>query len=182
MIEFCITVGDGSLILTAKEILEIVAPLVLSIVAIGITFITSVYLPNKKKAEGNLIWDDRVNYYTIVVKNMGGCAIVIDSVELFIKDGLKRKSLGKREHLWRTEEGVEMVMPGGAIAYVPVYGSLYDVFAYKGHYFDVDKSNEDKQVYICVKELTGKTFKGKTGYTLGKLDETIVYNAGIEFN
>ena len=54
----------------------------------------------------------------------------------------------------------------------PVYGSIYDIFGYKGHFFGVD-DNKDYIVKIKVFDIDEKHWEFTTSFTLGQVDEKL---------
>ena len=67
-----------------------------------------------------------------------------------------------------------------AIAVYPIYGSVYDVFGYKGHAFDVNDKNTNLPVYLVVKDIKNKTWKIKTSFSLGEIDEKLEFATTVD--
>ena len=145
----------------------------IAICSFGFTLYYSILYPRKKSCKAKLVWDDLLNEYYIIIWNTGRVAYVPDSIELYYNSEGERVSIGKRESLFNNGEGNKALMPGEAFRHVPVEGSIYDIFAYKGHYFDVDETNRKETIYIEIKGLYGETYNFKTQMTLEEIDERI---------
>lgn len=59
-----------------------------------------------------------------------------------------------------------------------MYGSIYDVFGYRDHAFDV--SDKNLKVSIIVKDIDNRVWKNKTIFTLGEIDEKLSYATTVE--
>ena len=61
-----------------------------------------------------------------------------------------------------------------------MYGSIYDVFGYRGHAFDVSEKNKNLNVSIIIKDIDNHIWKNKTIFTLGEIDEKLLYATTAE--
>lgn len=157
------------------DIIGIFAPLILSIVTILFAVYTTIILPKKTKFSVTLYWDDLICRFVVLIINQGKTSIIIDKVRLFIyKDG-KEKKLGERRCICSDTGKVIVIEPGQAFSFIPIRGSIYDLFGYKGHYFDVTDDIKSKNVYIEAIDIQGEKSKQKTEFTLGEIDENIIY-------
>lgn len=147
--------------------------MIISLFALFVTIYINILQPQKKNLKANLVWDEIENAFYIIIKNTGGASLVIDSVELFIKKNEKEIfCLGKRLNLWSVDEKAVELEKGKAVNYKPILGSIYDVFAFKGH-VDVALELYTEKVYIKVKELYGKCFISETSFCLSDIYEKI---------
>ena len=159
-----------------------VAAISLSIISILLTLYLTVCYPKHKKCSAKLVWDEIKCTFDLVIWNTGPASILIDSVELYYMNGLERVSLGKRNNFFNNVLGANVLKKGLAISYEPIYGSLYDVFGYKGHAFDVDEKNEDKKVYIELVDIVGDSFTSDSSLKLGEIDKYIDSHNSLEMN
>jgi len=137
------------------------------------TLYYSIIYPRKKACEGKLVWDELLNEYYIIIRNTGRAPLIIDSIELYFCGQGKRVSIGKRESLFNNGEMAKVLLAGDAMKHVPVKGSLYDVFAYRGHYFDVDDSNKNEKIFMELKGLYGESYIYRTDFTLGEIEDKL---------
>ena len=153
----------------------IIAPIILSVVAIIISFWSSVWSETIKKLEAFLVWDDLLSTHFIIIKNSGKRSLIIKSVSLYAYDKKTKETyeLGTRDNVWTTGQEKAYIGQDEAIKIVPTYGSIYDVFAYDGHIFDVTDEIKDLKVTLEVSELDGKVWRFKTNFTLGEIDDKI---------
>ncbi|MBQ8319183.1 MAG: hypothetical protein IJX85_12710 [Lachnospiraceae bacterium] len=133
----------------------------------------NIFQPKHKKCRAKLVWDDIKYTFDLVVWNSGEKSIVINYVELFYVSMLKKVSLGVRENFYNVNNESNVIEKGAALTYEPIYGSIYDVFGYKGHAFDADSTNENKKIYIKLVDMEGKRYVSKSGFKLGELDKLI---------
>lgn len=94
--------------------------------------------------------------------------------------GDKVLKLGVRDNTWAIRQENKFIKENEMIVINPVYGSLYDVFAYRGHYFDVNEENQGFKIEIEVVDLDGKVWKFKTPYTLGQIEEKLEYATTVD--
>lgn len=160
----------------------IFAPIILSIVAIVISMWNSFWSKNVKKLESNMVWDDIYNSFFIIVRNTGNKTLVIKSISLesYDKKTKERYELGTRENVWAIKQEKSFVEPNEAITIAPMYGSIYDVFGYRDHAFDVSEKNKNLKVSIIVKDIDNHIWKNKTSFTLGEIDEKLSYATTVE--
>ncbi len=158
------------------DILGVFVPIVLSVIAIAISLWSGYFMYKVKRVDANLIWDDLSRDFYLVVRNACERTLVIDSISLVAYDKTKKEELeiGTRNNAW-----ISNIVNGGPLkkgemmVISPVYGTIYDVFGYKGHAFDVDDENKSLMVYIHVTDIDGKTWKFKTLFSLWKLDQLV---------
>jgi hypothetical protein len=157
------------------DYVEIIAPLILSLVAIIISLWSGIWSAQIKKLQAFLVWDEHTRCHHIIVSNSCRRPLVISTISLYAsRRKLKEKYiLGVRENAWATTQEDAYIRPGEAINHTPLYGSLFDVFAYKGHVFDVTEQMRDLPVYIKVTDLDNKTWRFRTNYSLGDLDDAV---------
>lgn len=155
----------------------IFTPLVLSVVAILISLWNSFWCNNIKKVEANLIWDELMNKFFVIIRNVGKKTIVVNYVSLEAKSLATGKvyGLGKRENLWATDDEQGYILSNQILKYTPIYGSTYDIFGYQGHYFDVTKENENLIVYLTIKDMDGQEWVFNTEFSLGDIEEKLKY-------
>ncbi len=155
-------------------------PLVLSTVAILISLWNSFWSINMKKIEANLIWDEAMNDFFVIIRNVGKKTIVVNSISLEAKDSSNGIlfELGKRENLW-TSDGEGYIISNQILKYSPCHGSSYDIFAYDGHGCCVIKGDEvltpsdDLRVELKIKDMDGKTWKFRTDFSIGDIDKKL---------
>lgn len=150
-------------------------PLVLSVVAILISLWNSFWSNNVKKVDADLIFDEAMSEFYIIIRNVGKKTIVVNSVSLKAKDLSAGEvyELGKREHLWSQKESEGYIPPNSIIKYTPCNGSIYDVFGYEGHFFDVTDENENLMVNLEVEDMDGQKWIFRTRFTLGEIDKKL---------
>ena len=160
----------------------IFAPIILSVVAIVISMWNSFWSKNVKKLEANMVWDDLYNSFFIIVRNTGNKTLVIKSITLvaYDKKTKEKYELGTRENVWAIKQEKSFVEPNEAITIAPMYGSIYDVFGYRDHAFDVSDKNKNLKVLIIVKDIDNHVWKNKTIFTLGVIDEKLSYATTVE--
>lgn len=137
------------------------------------TLYYSIVYPRKKACEAKLVWDELLNEYYIIVWNTGRVPLIVDSIELYYLDQNEKVSIGKRESLFNNSESAKVLLAGDALKHIPVKGSLYDVFAYRGHYFDVDEYNCNRQIFMEIKGLYGEVYTYKTDFKLFEIEEKL---------
>ena len=155
----------------------IIAPIILSIVAIIISLWSGVWSEKRKKIEAFMVWDDVLSTYFIIITNSGKKSVVINSVSLYAYDKKRKKvyRLGTRENAWASPQNKAYISQGEAIKIVPIYGSIYDIFAYKGHVFDVTDKMRDLKVTLVITDIDGKKWRFKTKFTLGQIDDSLEF-------
>lgn len=160
----------------------IIAPIFLSIVAIVISLWSSMWSEKIKKLEAFMVWDDLFNTHFIIIKNSGKKSLVIKSVSLYAYDKKTKTTyeLGTRENAWAIRQEKEYINQGEAIKIAPIYGSIYDVFAYNGHAFDITNEIRNLKVTMKISDLDGKTWCFKTNFTLGEIDDSLEYATTFE--
>ena len=160
----------------------IIAPIILSVVAIVISLWSSAWSEKIKKAEAFMVWDDLFATHFIIIKNSGKKSLVIKSVSLYAYDKKTRETyeLGTRENAWAVRQEKAYISQGEAIKIAPMYSSNYDVFSYKGHAFAVTDKIRDLKIRIKVTDIDGKTWRFKTKFTLGEIDESLEYATTFE--
>ena len=156
---------------------EIIAPTVLSLAAIFISLWSSIWIEKIKKLEAFMVWDDVMNTHFIIIRNAGKRSLVIKSISLYAYDKKNKKeyTLGTRNNTWAIHQEKAFISQGEAINIAPMYGSIYDVFAYEGHYFEV--TDEIRNLTVCMKisDLDGTTWRFKTSFSLGEIDDSLAY-------
>lgn len=168
-----------------KDIVDYIgmfSPILLSIIAIFISMWNSFWAVNIKRVESTLVWDDLRASFFIIIRNTGGKTLVIESVSLVAHDNKNDEmyELGTRNNVWSIKQKEVYIKPNEAMVINPIYGSIYDVFAYKGHAFDVDKSNSNLCVELIVKDIDNKEWKFKTSFTLGEIDKKLEFATAVE--
>lgn len=150
-------------------------PLVLSVVAILISLWNSFWSNDVKKIEADLVFDEAMSEFYIIIRNVGKKTIVVNSVSLNTRRSSAGEvyELGKREHLWSQKNDEGYITPNTILKFTPCNGSIYDVFGYQGHFFDVTEENENLVVYLEVEDMDGQKWVFKTKFTLGDIDEKI---------
>lgn len=161
---------------------EIIAPIFLSAVAIVISLWGSVWSEKIKKVEAFMVWDDLLNTHFIIIKNSGKKSLVIKSVSLYAYDKKTKVTyeLGTRENTWAIRQDKAYINQGEVIRIAPIYGSIYDVFAYKGHAFDITDEITNLKVKLKISDLDGKTWCFKTAFTLGEINDSLEYATTFE--
>lgn len=156
------------------DYIEIIAPLGLSVVAIIISLWSAVWSEKKKKLEAFIVWDDLYEKFFVIIKNSGKKSIIIDSVKLFSYDKKSKTQyeLGTRENVWVLGDNT-FISPNEALKYEPTLGSIYDIFAFKGHYFDVTREMENLKVKMKVLDIERNAWVFKTRYTLGEINDKV---------
>lgn len=151
------------------------APIILSFVAILITLWNSFWADNRKKLEANIVWDELFTKFYIIIRNTGRKTLVIDSISLYFFDEVKKEivPLGERKNVWSQKKDQGFIKANEAFVFEPCYNSLYDVFAYRGHYFDVNDENMHYIIKMCVIDIDGKRWNSETAFTLGVIDELL---------
>lgn len=168
------------------DYLGILTPILLSVIAILISIWNSFWSQNIKKIEANLVWDDLLNTFFIIIRNTGNKSIIIDTVSLIAcnSKGGKKYLLGTRENSWIIKQEKGHINKNEVMIIAPIYDSIYDVFAYQGHAFDVTDENSSFEVLIEITDIDKKKWKDKTTFTLGEIDEklkcAITYESNIK--
>lgn len=162
------------------DYLGIFMPTILSLVAIIISLWTGVWCFRKKRIEAYMVWDDLHRSFFIIIKNSGKRTLIIKEVSLIAYSKFKKYELGKRDNVWATKQDKSFINENEAIVIKPIYYSLYDIFAYRGHYFGVNKDNEKLKVYIIIKDIDNRKWKIKTSFSLKEVDEKLNYAVTIE--
>lgn len=159
------------------DYLGIIAPILLSIVAILISMWNSFWSRNIKNLEANMVWEEVRATFFIIIRNTGKKTLVIKSVSLmaYDKENQEEYELGTRDNAWSIRQEKGYIAENEMMVLSPIYGSIYDVFAYKGHAFSVTKNNEDLMVNIIVTDIDGKRWTFKTSFTLGEIDQKLCY-------
>lgn len=157
------------------DYLAIFAPLFLSCVALWVSLWNSFWSQNIKKLEAHMAWENIKCSFLILIRNTGRKALVIKSVSLVVYDKKQRKYLemGKRDNAWATSKDSGCIRAGEVMVIKPYYGSLYDVFAYSGHYFGVEEETKDSIVKIVVTDIDDKKWTFKTPFTFEEVDEKL---------
>lgn len=163
------------------DYISIFAPLLLSILMAGFTIYATMILPKKRKFTASLYWDDLMCRYVVLIINQGNVSIVIDKVRLFIKTDDGELNLGDRRCVCDSNGKIIVIESGQACSFIPTKGSIYDVFGYKGHYFDVTDDNKLSKVYIEAIDIKGKKCTEQTDFTLEEIDEQLIYHRNAEF-
>lgn len=151
------------------------APVLLSVVTIVFTIYATLILPKKRKFSATLYWDDMMSRFVVIIINQGNAVIVIDSIRLFIKEKGEERELGKRKCVYDNKGKAIIIKPGEGYSFIPRRGNIRDLFGYKGHFFEATNENKDKQVFIEAIDIKGKKYREKTDFTLGEIDENILY-------
>ena len=156
---------------------SVVAPILISVVAIVITIWSNFWSKNYKSLDALLVWDDLFNTFFVLIVNDGNKTLVIDTVSLVAyKLGQKTEyELGSRKNTWASQNGKVHLSPGEAMRINPTYGSIYDVFAYRGHCWGVTKENENLKVRVIVTDIKKKKWVKKTSFTLKEIEEKLEY-------
>lgn len=164
------------------DYIGIFSPIVLSVVAILISMWNSFWCKNIKKVEGNLVWDDLFSSFFITIRNTGSKTLMIKSVSLVACDTKNNElyELGTRDNAWAIRQNRKYIKENEAMVINPIYGSIYDVFAYKGHAFEVDETNCDLNVELRVEDMDNKMWEFETPFTLGEIDEKLGYAVTCE--
>lgn len=164
------------------DYIGIFSPILLSVIAILISMWNSFWAINIKRVESNLVWDDLFASFFIIIRNTGRKTLVIKSVSLVAYDNKNGEmyELGTRENAWAIKQNKGYIKENEAIVINPMYGSIYDVFAYYGRAFDVDESNRDLPVELWVKDIDNKIWKFKTSFVLGEIDEKMECAVTVE--
>lgn len=164
------------------DYIGVFTPILLSIVAILISMWNSFGVNKIKRVEANMVWDDLLNSFFIIIRNTGTRTLVIKTVSLIAKGKLGDEilELGMRDNTWAIRQDKEFIRENEMMAIKPIYGSLYDVFAYRGHYFGVDEENKDFKIKIVVTDIDGKKWKFKTPFTLGEVEEKLEYATTVD--
>lgn len=159
------------------DYLGIFTPILLSVIAILISIWNSFWSQNIKKIEANLVWDDLLSTFFIIIRNTGIKSVVIDSVSLIAcnNKGKEEYLLGTRENSWAIKQEKGYINKNEVMMIAPMYGSIYDVFAYQGHAFDVTGENSDYKVIIEITDIDKKKWKKKTAFKLGEVDDKLNY-------
>ena len=154
-------------------------PLVISLVSVGLALYTLFRERHIKDIEGNLVWDDFNAKLYIIVRNIGRRVIVIDKITMLARSNKRKEALclGTRENVWSAEDGLSQIRENEMLVLQPNCNSNYDVFSYRGHAFDVDKTNEGYRVYLVITDLDKRTWEFATLYSLGELHEYVEFVA-----
>lgn len=164
--------------ITEKSLIDYLAvfsPIVLSVIAVIISLWDSIWSFKAKRLEADLVWDEIYCSFIIIIQNTGNRGLIIDSVSLVAYKGKECYELGTRNNAWAFRQPKPYINKNEAISLFPIYDSVYDVFGYKGHDFEVDEVNKDFPVYLVVKDIKNKKWKIKTSFTLGEIDEKLEY-------
>ena len=164
------------------DYIGIVAPIILSVVAILISMWNSFWSQNIKKLEANMIWEDIRCSYFIIIRNTGKKTLVINSASLSAYDKKSKKNyeLGVRNNAWSIKQEKGYIETNEMVVIAPIYGSIYDVFAYKGHCFDVTDEIKELKVCLTVTDIDGKAWRFDTPFTLGEIDEKLSYASTVD--
>lgn len=162
---------------TPIDYLGIFAPSLLSVVAIAISWWNSIGVYKKKRLEANIVWDDLSCTFFFIIRNTGKRTLVIQTVSLVCVDGTNGEELelGMRDNVWSLDTQKGFLKENEMVIFNPVYGSLYDVFAYRGHYFDVDENKQKMPVFLVVTDIDNKKWRYKTLFTLGEIERKLEY-------
>ena len=157
-------------------------PILLSLVAIFISLWDSVWSFKTKKIDAFMIWDNLRSSHFIIIRNACKRTLIIKSVSLFAYDKRNKElyELGTRDNVWANHNQSTYISQGEAIKIIPEYGSEFDVFAYKGHGFDVIPQNRDLFISMKIVDIDGKTWKVKTNFTLGQIDDSLAHATNAE--
>ena len=161
---------------------SIIAPIILSLVAIVISLWSGVWSEKIKKVEAFMVWDDALNSHFIIIKNSGKKSLVIKAVTVYAYDKKSKKTyeLGTRDNAWTIKQEKAYISQGEAIKIAPMYGSIYDIFAYKGHAFDVEDEIRNLNIQLKIVDIDGRTWHFKTKFTLGEIDDSLKYAVTVE--
>lgn len=164
------------------DYLGIIAPIILSVIAILISMWNSFWSRNIKKLEANMVWEEIRATFFIIIRNTGKKTLVIKSVSLiaFDKKNKQAYELGTRDNAWSIRQEKGYIEENEMMVISPIYSSIYDVFAYRGHAFDVTDDNKDLIVNIIVTDIDGKAWEFSTPFTLGEIDEKLSYAVTVE--
>lgn len=163
------------------DYLGIFTPIILSCVAIMISMWNSFWSRKIKCLEANMVWDDLVCSFFLLIRNTGKQTLVIKKIVLFVEDikGGEELELGARDNVWGWKQQKGFIKENESIVIKPVYGSIYDVFGYRGHFFEVDDNNKDYIVKIKVLDIDDKQWEFTTPFTLGEVDEKLEYSVTV---
>lgn len=164
------------------DYIGVFTPIILSFVAIIISMWNSFWVNKIKRVEANMVWDDLLNSFFIIIRNTGKKTLVIKTVSLVAKGkiGDEILELGMRDNTWAIRQDKEFIRENEMMVIKPIYGSLYDVFAYRGHYFCVDEDNRYFKIKIVVTDIDGKKWKFKAPFTLGEVEEKLEYAITVD--
>ena len=157
------------------DYLGIFTPIILSCIAIIISMWNSFWSQKIKRLEANMVWDDLICSFFLLVRNTGKQTLVIKKVGLNVEDIKNGEilELGARDNVWAWKRQKEFIKENEVIVIKPIYGSIYDVFGYKGHFFGVDDDKKDYIVKIKVFDIDDKHWEFTTSFTLGQVDEKL---------
>lgn len=155
------------------DIIGIFSPIVLSCIAIILTLWDSVWSKKVKGVHADLIWDDLMEDYCVLIRNTGKRDLVIKEVTLFGEGKKKSYELGKRDNVWRASENNSVLTEGNIIVIKPRYGSLYDLFAYSGHYETPEGEDAEQKVKIMVKDIEGKKWVFTSNESFNEMDKNV---------
>lgn len=162
------------------DYIGIFTPILLSTVAILISMWNSFWRFKIKRLDAILVWDDLFNSFFVIIRNTGNKTLVPKTVELVAKGKDETYSLGIRDNVWALNAQQGYIKPNEVLVINPIYGSIYDIFGYKGHAFDVDESNSDLIVSMIVIDVENKKWQFKTSFTMGEIDAKLEYATTIE--
>ena len=159
------------------DYLGIFTPIILSCIAIIISMWNSFWSQKIKRLEANMVWDDLICSFFLLVRNTGKQTLVIKKVILYVEDTKNGEvfELGARDNVRAAKQQKEFIKENEDIIIKPVYGSIYDVFGYRGHFFGVDDNNKDYIVKMKVLDIDDKQWEFTTPFTLGEVDEKLRY-------
>lgn len=153
------------------DYIAIIAPLVLSTVAIILSLYNSFFSCRRKNIEAKLLWDEVKYRFIVAIRNSGKKTLVINQVKLVaFYNGKEMLELGSKENVWSVNLEKTFIKENEMISFVPTYGSIYDIFAYKGHYFDISNENKNFKVFLVVTDADNHKWQFDTHLTLGDLD------------
>ena len=157
------------------DCISTIAPILLSFVAILISLWNSFWSQNIKRIESNLVWDYLNQDFFIIIRNTGQKSLIIKSITLIAYDENNDISyeLGKRDNVWNSNEDKGYILKNEMIYIKPILGSTFDVFAYKGHGFDVTEEMENLNVIIKITDIDGKKWTKTSDFTLGEIEKIL---------
>lgn len=124
-----------------------------------------------------MVWDDLICSFFLLIRNTGKRTLVIKTVTLFVV-GMKNNEileLGTRDNVWGLGQEKGFIKENEVIVVKPIYGSIYDIFGYRGHFFGVDENNQESFVKIKVEDIDNKEWEFTTPFTLGEVDKKLGY-------
>lgn len=167
----------GLLEKSPTDYLIAIIPIVLSIIAVIISIWNSFGAKKVKQLQATMVWDDLQQSFYILVRNIGNALLVINEIKLVGCDRKRKKELvlGLRNNIWADSQKAGSIRKNEVLIIKPSYGSTYDVFAYRGHSFNVDSTNQNFSVKMYITDIDGKQWEFKTPFVLGEIDEKLSY-------